>query len=299
MASPRYPLRVSAYPTFPTETYSSRLSFYPPQNAPVATPEDAASNGGGAQPELSPWQQAAERLREVKNVPYLGRALRLAAFRIRDVGALATEGRELVSAYRFARKLDLLILSGSGQLNEEWGGPWGLPYAIFRWAMLAKLAGTPFAVASTGAGMLESRLTRWFLKNALQTACYRSYRDEGTKALLTHWEFTRNDPIVRDMAFSLDPTPYLSARRKSDPQRVVAVSPINFGNPPVLANAGSSRLPRLCQGPDRARALAIGGAGLSGAAVQDQLRGSVWSCKTCGPACESASAGTARRLCKR
>ena len=54
--------------------------------------------------------------------------------------------------YRFLRSQDLLIVSGGGQLDEEWGGPWGHPFALFKWALLARTARVPCAFVSVGAG---------------------------------------------------------------------------------------------------------------------------------------------------
>ena len=52
------------------------------------------------------------------------------------------------------RTQDLLIISGGGQLDEEYGGAWRLPFAICKWVLLARLARVPCAMASVGAGMI-------------------------------------------------------------------------------------------------------------------------------------------------
>src|SRR6185437_9395874 len=55
-----------------------------------------------------------------------------------------------------------LIVSGGGQLDEEWGGAWGHPFALFKWAMLARLAKVPLAFASVGACKAASTTSRFF-----------------------------------------------------------------------------------------------------------------------------------------
>jgi polysaccharide pyruvyl transferase WcaK-like protein len=177
-----------------------------------------------------------DRLTEaVKKIPVLGGSSRFVLRRLRETQNIIREIRHLIRSYFFIRKLDLLVISGSGQLMELFGGPWGHPYALFRWALLAKLTKTRIAVASVGiTGSLETSLSKYFIKIALATACYRSYRDEGTKQLLRSWRFTHRDPCVPDLAFSLDSSRY----DLSDPanthdalDRIVAVGPMSYANP--------------------------------------------------------------------
>ena len=80
------------------------------------------------------------------------------------------ELRHCAGAYRFLRTEDLLIVSGGGQLDEEWGGPWGHPFTLFKWAVLARIAHVPFAIASVGACKLTSKTSRFFVSVALRMA---------------------------------------------------------------------------------------------------------------------------------
>ena len=185
-------------------------------NAPLPPPSDTG---------------LVEHLRSVKNLPFLGRVLRYLVFRLRDARKVLVEIRELARDYRFARNLALLVVSGGGQLDEAHGGPWGHPYSMFRWAMIGKLTRTPLAVVSVGSAKLESGLTRWFVKHTLRSALYRSYRDTGTRNQLSYLQFTRRDPIVRDLALGLDPKPYMRGPRDPRSQRVIAVSPIYHTDP--------------------------------------------------------------------
>ena len=43
---------------------------------------------------------------------------------------------------------DLVLASGGGQLDAVWGGTWGQPYALARWAWLARRARVPSASAA-------------------------------------------------------------------------------------------------------------------------------------------------------
>jgi polysaccharide pyruvyl transferase WcaK-like protein len=145
------------------------------------------------------------------------------------------ELRHCIEAYHFLRTKDLVIVSGGGQLDEEWGGPWGHPYALFKWAVLAHIASVPYAMASVGAQKVRSTASRFFLSKALGLAAYRSYRNKNTKDLATSlfpgaiW-----DAIVPDLAFSLSQSELPSRvhiRRLAKERLVVAISPIAYAKP--------------------------------------------------------------------
>jgi polysaccharide pyruvyl transferase WcaK-like protein len=171
----------------------------------------------------------------VKKIPLLAGGCRFVLRRLGQARNITREIRHLLPSYFFLRNLDLVVVSGSGQLMELWGGPWGHPYALFRWSLMAKLTKTKFVVTSVGmTGLLQTSLTKYFIRTALSTASYRSYRDQGTKQLLKDWEFTSDDPCVPDLAFSLDLSRYApdnSADVRERPSRVVAISPVSFGYP--------------------------------------------------------------------
>jgi polysaccharide pyruvyl transferase WcaK-like protein len=138
------------------------------------------------------------------------------------------ELRHIWRAYRFLRSVDLLIVSGGGQLDEYWGGPWDHPYALFKWGLLAKLAGSRFVVLSVGTCDLESKVSLFFIRHALRLASYRSYRDRTSKELLEHIAFTRNDEVYPDLAFSYSNSEVFEDSAKKRDRKVVGVSPIAY-----------------------------------------------------------------------
>jgi polysaccharide pyruvyl transferase WcaK-like protein len=122
-------------------------------------------------------------------------------------------------AYRWAkafarlRRVDMLIVPGTGLLTDAWGlGSFG-PYNMFKWAVIAKGCGCKLLFVSVGAGPIDSVLGRWFVKSALSLADYRSYRDRSTQQYLTNIGFHANDDhVYPDLAFSLPEMP------KQDPK---------------------------------------------------------------------------------
>jgi polysaccharide pyruvyl transferase WcaK-like protein len=148
---------------------------------------------------------------------------------------LLAEVRHSIGAYRFLHTKDLLIVSGGGQLDEEWGGPWHHPYALFKWAILARLVGIPFAVASVGACKAKSRVSRLFLSRSLGMANYRSYRDKNSRDIAASLlPSAAQDKIVPDLAFSLPSAelpPPAGIRSIAQGRKIVAVGPIAYVKP--------------------------------------------------------------------
>ncbi len=143
---------------------------------------------------------------------------------------LVDETLHFVRSYRLLRKVDVLVIAGGGQLDEEWGGSWGHPYALAKWSVLGRAAGSSVVFLSVGACRIESQLTRLFLKVALLLACYRSYRDEESRRLALGITPRADGPVVPDLAFSL-PSPSIEpATRSGSAVLRVGVSPIAYGH---------------------------------------------------------------------
>ena len=78
---------------------------------------------------------------------------------------LLQESSFLVESFFLVKDLDLLVISGGGQLLDSWGGPWAFPYTIFKWVILAKLAHVKCYFVNVGAGPLEHSLSKWFVRS--------------------------------------------------------------------------------------------------------------------------------------
>lgn len=144
---------------------------------------------------------------------------------------LLDEATHLVHSYRLLRKIDLLIIAGGGQLDDEWGGSWGHPYALAKWSKLARIAGSEVVFLSVGACRTDSGLTRFFLSTALSGASYRSYRDSQSRRLALAITPRAEGPVAPDLAFSL-PTPGSEAgAREQDAAVRVGLSPIAYCHP--------------------------------------------------------------------
>jgi polysaccharide pyruvyl transferase WcaK-like protein len=147
--------------------------------------------------------------------------------------------REIVHSfkgYRVLRTQDVLVISGGGQFDEEFGGAWRLPFAFCKWVLVAHAAGVPCVVASVGAGKITSPASRMFISMVLRMSCYRSYRDRHTRAIVANLlSSAANDAVVADLAFSLPdselPSPIGGIRTMARGRPIVVVSPMAYAKP--------------------------------------------------------------------
>jgi polysaccharide pyruvyl transferase WcaK-like protein len=143
--------------------------------------------------------------------------------------ALAEPGHTRQAAQLVAQ-CDLVIAAGGGQLDEFWGGPWGHPFALYKWGRLARRAGVPFALLSVGMCELETKLARWFVHRALDLTTYRSFRDQVSSRRAAAIGVRGDLPVVPDLAYGVA-LPTATTRVGEGPVRRVGVSPIAYRDP--------------------------------------------------------------------
>ncbi|HEV7716477.1 MAG TPA: polysaccharide pyruvyl transferase family protein, partial [Steroidobacteraceae bacterium] len=183
---------------------------------------------GGAPPSSAPPPRSSG-LRAIVGAIPLARPAVAALRRLRRMLDFR-DVREAVREWRLLGRVDLLLVAGGGQLDEEWGGPWSQPFVLFRWSALARARGVTVAVASVGMGVLQTRLSRRFVKRTLARSHYRSFRDKGTRQLLARFTPSAGDPIVPDVALSLPlPAGFMNALPAKAGS--IGVVPIVFGHP--------------------------------------------------------------------
>lgn len=195
------------------------LPFYPiVEPSPSSSPE----------PEMEPPQSAARTgqgglARALGKLPIRGRLRTWLAGAVR----LTREPRHLRRSVERFQGTHSLVVAGGGQLDGVWGGALGHPYALWRWAHIARASGARFVVASVGTGTL-GMASRALVLRALRLADYRSYRDEVSRAMLRVPDLTADDPIVPDLAYGLPVTVRPAARGA---RLTVGLSPMNYRHP--------------------------------------------------------------------
>lgn len=102
------------------------------------------------------------------------------------------------------RGLDFLVFPGTGVLDDFSAGPFGIPYVVFRWCLVARILGIKILFLNIGAGPIIHPVSRFFMKTAARTANYRSYRDEFSLGYLRSIGVNvTQDSVYPDIAFAL------------------------------------------------------------------------------------------------
>ena len=147
--------------------------------------------------------------------------------------AISRELAFLIAAFRIIRHFDLLIVSGGGQLTGN-SGPWGFPYSILLWFLVAKLAGTRCMFLNVGAGPLTDPLTKFFVTRTLYAADYVSFRDKSSQALARDIGFAGHSQVFPDNVYSLEVSPPSVVGSGKGGQPIVGIAPLAYPNAPTF-----------------------------------------------------------------
>ena len=186
-------------------------------------------------PELGRIKEGLKKIPVLRTILRFGRTCAMNLARSSAVRTCVTESAHVRAAARAVRRLDCMVIPGGGTLDDLWGGPWGQPWALFKWSLLSRFYGVPFLFVSIGKSSLEQPLSRFFVRIALRLAKYRSYRDPDTKIAVQTLIDARKDPVYPDLAFSY-PCPAVETSHRNgsgDSRLVIGVSPIAYCDPRV------------------------------------------------------------------
>ncbi|HEY8507271.1 MAG TPA: polysaccharide pyruvyl transferase family protein [Steroidobacteraceae bacterium] len=149
--------------------------------------------------------------------------LRWLPWRLRELVQRVIQLRRI---YACLGDLDLLIISGGGQLDEFWGGPWRQPYLLYAWTRLARWRRVPSAAFGLGWDYVVSKTARWFCVRAMRNVQFRFFRDEGTLHCLRAAGFSGDALVGPDPAFAIRAGEIASVTARTSPRRFIVVSPI-------------------------------------------------------------------------
>lgn len=116
---------------------------------------------------------------------------------------LIREFKFLRMSYNTLKGIDLLLISGSNQFLDNFGGTWGYPYTLLKWSVLAKLVGAKLAFVGVGAGPLKAMLSKILVRMSLLFSDYTSFRDQASKQLIETTGFCNKGSVFPDLAYSL------------------------------------------------------------------------------------------------
>jgi polysaccharide pyruvyl transferase WcaK-like protein len=136
---------------------------------------------------------------------------------------------ELIQVFKQLRNLDVLIVPGTGILDDFGERPGGMPYALLRTFLAAKFCGAKILLVSIGAGPIRHPINRWLMTTAVRLADYRSYRDPISKTFMSNVGIdTRRDPIYPDLAFKLPETQTSGSRRAGNDALAVGIGVMTY-----------------------------------------------------------------------
>lgn len=196
-----------------------------PDAAPAAGESGEITNANPATPVRSSDRGGLRNIfKSIPGLRPLVMGLRRFASRAADVFA---EPKFLFESYRRLNGVELLLVAGSQQLNDGYGGSWGFPYTLFKWTWLSWLAGTKVAILSVGAGPIDRSLSKFLFKRALNRVSYRSYRDSISSRMMEAMGIKGSHPVMPDLVYSLQlpaPRPAPSGNARI----VVGTNPVPF-----------------------------------------------------------------------
>jgi len=196
--------------------------FHPPANA-TPVPETRQQDTGN--PDVASPVTATGLKSRIKAVPVLGPALKGLAGGLDTLRLVRQEVVFLQEAKRYLADIDLLLVTGSNQFLDNFGGSWGFPYTLLKWTLLARASGTRVAFASIGAGPLTRPLSYRMLRMALKRADFVSFRDQGSRDLIRD-KVGIDGPVYPDIAHSLHYEPAPARHSTEGSQLTIAVNPM-------------------------------------------------------------------------
>jgi polysaccharide pyruvyl transferase WcaK-like protein len=163
-------------------------------------------------------QRCAKRLKNaLKTIPFVYSTLKTSQSLLQLPLRALAEIKFLWDSYLVLRDIDLLLVSGSNQFLDNYGGTGGFPYTLFKWSVLAKLARAKLAFASVGAGPLDSNLSKMLVRASVLLSDYTSFRDQASKEIVVTAFLRNKGSVFPDLAHSLSTEHRSALEETSEP----------------------------------------------------------------------------------
>ena len=187
---PTFPIRRLA----PESGQQASMSQADEQSIPTA--ENTASPD-------KPTSAKTRIVRVIKSIPGLAASMRFIRALPEFIADIPGELAFNKKSYDALKSIDLLIIAGSNQFLDNFGGPWGFPFTLLRWSILARLAKVKISYVSVGAGPLEAKLSVFMCRFALSFSHYASFRDRASQLMIARRSENGKTSVYPDLAFSL------------------------------------------------------------------------------------------------
>ena len=200
-------------------------------------PQDTTKRHGIPCHPIRRWVQTPEeKTHEVRDAVNLGSRLKTVLKRSRALYASAKPFSEFahealfwIRSYRILSTIDLVIISGGGQLDDLWPSQ---PYTLFVFALLTRLAGKKLYLLNVGVGNLTRTLDKIFAKWVVWLAHYRSVRDLDSQQRLTQFGVGAHTHVYPDLVYSLE-VEELREQKRILSKPTVGLNPAGFCDPRI------------------------------------------------------------------
>ncbi|MEM8984545.1 MAG: polysaccharide pyruvyl transferase family protein [Pseudomonadota bacterium] len=197
--------KVTLFSIVPADSASRHnLDAYPIRRgrAPVAAGAPKSPPSTPMDPSPSPSTPSALK-RFLKRIPGLQWCVDTLQQLVALPSNVSAERKFLADSKQALSDVDVLLVCGSNQFLDNFGGVWGFPYTIWKWARLCRATNTQLAFLSIGAGPITNPLSFWMIRKAIQLSIYHSYRDPGSLHLVESENANLGGVIAPDLACNL------------------------------------------------------------------------------------------------
>lgn len=120
-----------------------------------------------------------------------------------DLAERLTEPRRVAAARSRLEGVDLLVIPGTGLIDDFGQRPRDMPTHLDRWTRAAQARGVPIMFLSVGVSTIQHPASRELFARSLGRAAYCSFRDQESLANARAMGFAGAAKVCPDLAFSL------------------------------------------------------------------------------------------------
>jgi polysaccharide pyruvyl transferase WcaK-like protein len=143
---------------------------------------------------------------------------------------MVKELKHFINSYRILKTLDLLIISGGGQLGDSYKS---MPVNVFKFSFLAKLAGAKLVILNVGAGPLQYFWTKRCARWSVNLSDYASFRDEESHNLILDVGGRKNIHVLPDSVYAFEIKAEPVPPKNYENGLLVGINPSGFCDPRI------------------------------------------------------------------
>lgn len=140
------------------------------------------------------------------------------------------EMKHFRNSYGILKTVDLLIISGGGQLGDSYKS---MPVNVFKFSFLAKLARAKLVILNVGAGPLKHFWTKRCAKWSVKLSEYASFRDEESRDLIIEVGGRKQIYVYPDSVYAYEIERPSVHGANNENSLLVGINPSGFCDPRI------------------------------------------------------------------